>query len=253
MTAATRPDSATDTATAHAELDEFRVHSAPEVAGYLRELSESQLRVLLSTPDGQTLHTMICALDAPRGVLGFDIPGENSQVRALLGSDEVVGVAFLDAIKLQFDLEGLVIVKDKSGPVLRAQLPRRMYRFQRRQAFRVQPTGLNFPRVALRHPSLPDMLLNLRVLDISMGGLALLLPEDVPEIEGGIELAGALIELDRDTRFELSLRLQHVAPMGEGHSGSRLGCAFVSLPPSASRELQIYIDQTQKRRRMMKL
>lgn len=236
-----------------AELDAFRVQSAPEVAGYLRELHEAQLRVLLSTPDGETLHTMVCALDTGKGVLGFDIPGENSQVRALLNAEEVVGVAFLDAIRLQFEVEGLVVVKDKSGPVLRTQLPKRMYRFQRRQAFRVQPTGLNYPRVLLRHPSMPDMQLNLRVLDISMGGLALLLPADVPEIQDGIELAGAMVELDRDMRFELSLRLQHVAPQADGHPGLRMGCAFVGLPPSAARELQIYIDQTQKRRRLLKL
>lgn len=235
------------------ELDALRVPSMPEIAGYLRELGDTQQRVLLSTPDGQTLHTVICALDAVKGVLGFDIPGENSQVRALLNAEEVTGVAFLDAIRLQFELEGLVVVKDKGGPVLRTQLPRRMYRFQRRQAFRVQPTGLNYPRVLLRHPSLPDMQLNLRVLDISMGGLALLLPENVPEIASGIELGGAVVELDRDLRFELTLRLQHAAPQGDGHPGVRLGCAFVGLPPNAARELQVYIDQTQKRRRLLKL
>jgi c-di-GMP-binding flagellar brake protein YcgR len=50
------------------------------------------------------------------------------------------------------------------------------------------------------------MQLALRVLDVSIGGCALLLPADVPALEPGVTLQGVEIELDADTRFVVTCR-----------------------------------------------
>ena len=70
------------------------------------------------------------------------------------------------------------------------------------------------------------------------------------KIATGEVLPGVQIELDRDTRFKVDLRLQHVHP-GEA-TGSQLGLAFVQIEPEAARELQRYIDQTQKLSRLLR-
>jgi len=100
---------------------------------------------------------------------------------------------------------------------------------------------------------MPEMALALRVLDVSAGGCAVLLPQDVPPLQPGTRIASAAIVLDGDTRFETSLVLQHVTALHPDQGGVRIGCAWLDLGPSAARALQLYIDQTQKRRRLLSL
>lgn len=240
-------------------LDEFRIAARPEIEAWLRRLLDRQVRLQLSTPAGASLLTQLCSVDVEHHSLGFEVPPDPQalqQLQALLDSAELVAVAYLDNIRLEFELDALVLVQGAALSTLRTPWPAELYRFQRRQAFRVEPLGHSYPRVLVQHPNQPDMALRLRVLDLSVSGLALLLPADVPPLQAGLSLSAARIELDGDVHFETALRLQHVGPcspdaQGLSH-GLRLGCAFGTLPSGAERALQLYIDQTQKRQRLLK-
>ena len=83
-----------------------------------------------------------------------------------------------------------------------------------------------------------------------MGGLALLMPLDVRPWPTGTIVTAVQVELDRDTRFQASLRVQHVHVPNE--SGTPVGLAFAQLERPAARELQLYIDQAQKRTRLLR-
>ena len=183
-------------------------------------------------------------------MLSFSADADSTQVQALVEAEDAVAVAYLDSIKLQFDASGLVLVRGGKSSALNCDFPREIYRFQRRNGFRVRPLLRNTPVVRVRHPMIPDMALSLRVLDMSIGGCAIFLPNDVPPLQPGVVLNGVEIELDIDTRVSASLRLQHVTSLNPDARGVRLGCEIVD-PESADvlRALQRYIDQTQKRQR----
>ena len=95
------------------------------------------------------------------------------------------------------------------------------------------------------------MRLGLRIVDLSVGGCALQLPDDVPALQPGTELRGARVELDAHTAFGATLRLQHVGTLHGAARGLYLGCAFTDLDGAAQRALQRYIDHTQPRRRVL--
>jgi uncharacterized protein YvpB len=59
------------------------------------------------------------------------------------------------------------------------------------------------------------------------------------------------IELDMDTRVNVSLRLQHVTSLNQDAHGVRLGCEIVNPMADVLRAMQRYIDQTQKRQRAL--
>jgi c-di-GMP-binding flagellar brake protein YcgR len=162
-------------------------------------------------------------------------------------------VAYLDSVKLQFDLGELMLVHGSHSCALRAAWPAAVYRFQRRASFRVRPFEQRAPLARLRHPSMPEMRLALRIVDVSVGGCALVLPDDVPALQPGSRLGGVRIELDGDTAFAATLRLQHVSTLHGGGPGTRLGCEFIELDGQAQRSLQRYIDHTQQRRRLLAL
>jgi hypothetical protein len=61
------------------------------------------------------------------------------------------------------------------------------------------------------------------------------------------------LDLDSDTRLVAPLRLQHVTSLHLDARGVRLGCELVNMDKETLRVLQRYIDQTQKRRRALRL
>jgi c-di-GMP-binding flagellar brake protein YcgR len=234
-------------------LDEFRITHPREILAMLRQLADGNVIVNLNADDGTALSSTIWSLDSARGRMSFSADADDSRTQALLECSEVVVVAYLESVKVQFDVTGLVLVRGASGSALACDFPQQLFRFQRRNAYRVRPLLSNTPLARLRHPSIADMQLALRVLDVSIGGCALFVPDDVPMLQPGALMNHVQIELDADTRFSVNLRLQHVTSIHHGSNGVRLGCEFQNPTGDALRSLQRFIDQTQKRRRMMSL
>ena len=235
------------------DLSQFRVGSPAEIVALLRQLADGNVLVHLSTPEGASYTTTVWALDPARGLLCLSADAHDHKLQALLESEEVVAVGYLDSVKLQFDLHDLVLVHSGRDSALNVRFPRVLYRFQRRASFRVRPLSNMRPTATLRHPALPDMQLALRVIDVSIGGVALFLPDDVPAIEPGVKIAQALVELDDDTRLQVGLLVHHVTLLHHESRGVRLGCEMLKLAGEGERLLQRYIDHTQKRRRQLSL
>jgi flagellar brake protein len=241
--------------------EDLRVTAAAEIAAYLQQLQRENSAVTLSGPPGHGLASRICALDSEAAVLGLEIGTDPEGIsQALVAGGEITAVAYLGAIKLQFELDDAVLVSSEQGAVLRSSLPERLYRFQRRQSFRVQPAGSVYPRVVLpdAQPLGEHAGRALHVLDISIGGLALALPGDLapslPVLAMGQVATGLVLELDRLTSLRIALLPHHASPIAaDARSMLQFGCSFVDLDASAGRLLQVYVDQTQKRRRLLKL
>lgn len=231
-------------------IDEFRVGHPAELLSLLRRLVDGQVLVQLSGPGGAAYTTVLWALDAQQRRIGFDADPRHPQLQALVDGGEVTAVAYLDAIKLQFDLPSLMLVHGHGASTLQATLPAVLYRFQRREYFRVKARAGAVAR--LRHPALPDQQLALRLLDVSIGGCALAVPGGVPPMVVGSRVPGVRVEFDADTHFEVTLAVQH---LGSAPAGcvARMGCAFVDLGGAAERVLQRYIDLTQRRSRLLSL
>jgi len=245
----------TDFATlADEDLGEFRVASSAEIAAIMRDLHEVGTLITLIGEDAEPLVTRITGLDLSRGLLSLEMPLGMSDYSCK--GLEVTAEAFLTQIRVQFELAPPVCSGQGRDAVLQTSLPALVYRFQRRKAFRVKPHSRT-PFAQLQ-PIDGGEGLRLRVLDVSMGGMALLLPAqralspddvappDAPEVGTVFE---AQVELDRHTQFKARLRLQHVSP-GDENLGTPMGYAFTQLAPDAQRQLQLYVDQTQKLSRL---
>jgi|APDOM4702015248_1054824.scaffolds.fasta_scaffold01564_5 c-di-GMP-binding flagellar brake protein YcgR len=233
-------------------IDEFRVSHPSEVLALLRRVAESNVLVQLCAPDGAVYACTLWTVDAQQQRLSFDVDPKHPQVRSLLEGGEATAMAYLDAIKLQFDLRGLMLVHGRDSSALQTGFPGAMYRFQRRESFRVKPRHEALAR--LPHPTVPDMPLTLRVLDVSVGGCALALPEQTPPIGAGTELPIVRLELDGDTRFMVTLHVQHVSSgMGGTARIQRLGCSFGRLDGPAQRAVQRFVDVTQRRHKLLSL
>lgn len=233
---------------------EFSVEHPQERLRLLRELRDRGTPVMLSTPCGVALSTTLWAVDDRQQRLNFSAEPGAPQLQQLVEADEAVAVAYLESVKLQFDLRALTVVRGTTTSALQCALPHEIYRFQRRSAYRVRAPERQAPAATLYHPAMPEMQLRLRVLDLSIGGCALWLPSDVPPLQAGTRLAEVQIHLDEQTRFAAAMTLQHVSAMGHfsgGEPGVRLGCEWLALSGGAQRLLQRWIDRAQQRRRLL--
>jgi c-di-GMP-binding flagellar brake protein YcgR len=232
---------------------QFRSDHPREVLALLRELRDAVTPVALSAPDGVNIGSTVWTVDFERQRIAMDVEPGDPQLPSLVEANEVTAVAYLDAVKLQFDLQDLVLVRSPRATALQSRMPRCIYRFQRRSGYRVRTLDRGAPGAVFRHPALPDMQLTLRIIDISIGGCALLLPDNVPALPLGITLHGVVLDLDSDTRLQVTLRLQHASSNLSKAPGLRLGCEILQPDAGTQRSLQRYIDHTQKRRRLLSL
>lgn len=232
-----------------ASLDEYRISAPIEIQGLLKQLCDSGAFVTLTGPGGVSYTTLMWTADPDRGHVSFSADPSDPQVPALLDAGEAVAAGYLDSIKVQFDLGSLVMVRGGGGAALNASYPSEVFRFQRRSCFRVKPLHVATPTAKLRHPAIADMSLELRVLDISLTGIALFMPQDMPAIDAGVKIGRCTITLDADTQLDVGLHVHHITSLNTASKGVRLGCEMTGLDGGSVRALQRYIDYTQKRRR----
>jgi len=263
----TRPVPLQDLGAAPGELDEFRIAAPREVALILRHLCDAGVRLYLNSITGDTvLTTSLWSMDIERGSIGFTVEADDPALPLLLERGDAVVVAYLDSIKLQFDVHNLLLVHGARTSILNCTYPSELYRFQRRNTFRVRPLQRNTPMAHVRHSEPVENAetadtsiasLALRVLDVSIGGCALFLPDEISRtqprqwLKPGSLLPQAHFDLDADTRFNVNLQLHHVTLLSADAKGVRLGCEFVRADSSVLRALQRFIDQTQKRAKLL--
>lgn len=233
--------------TSDSRLDDYRIGSAPEIHDYLQQIITARSLVNLSGPHGQSYTTLLWEADPKRQTLCFSARDADAQLQGLLECGEVTVTAYLDSIKIQFDLDSALEVHGAHHDTLKARYPKEIFRFQRRSSFRVQPMVSKGPVARFRHPSMPDMNLSLRVLDVSLGGVALFLPDDVPMIAAGLRIGQCELALDDTTEIEVGLMIHHITAINPESRGARLGCELLNVD-DGGRALQHYINQTQKRR-----
>jgi flagellar brake protein len=234
-------------------LEEFRISSPRDVGTLLKQLLDGAVVLSLHSTDGSVFRSAIWTMDSARATIGFNADPNDPAMQAVLHSQEIVVVGYLDSVKVQFEVHHPVLVHGNRASVLSCPFPRDVYRFQRRNAFRVRPLMRSAPIAKLRHPGQQDNEIELRIVDLSIGGCALFLPADVPVMDAGVQLAGVRMELDEDTRLEVDLRLQHVTSINNEGRGLRLGFEFVRPNGDTLRTLQRFIDLTQKRGKLMAL
>lgn len=233
-------------------VDEFRVDHPQEVMSLLRRLVDSAVLVQLSAPGGAAYTSTLWAVDAQAQRISLDADAAHPQVRALVDAGEATAVAYLDAIKLQFDLRGLIVAHGHNASALQARLPDELFRFQRREFFRVRTRDGAVAH--LRHPASRGEMLTLRVLDVSVGGCSLQLPAKAPPIAPGTSIDSVRLELDADTLLVIPLTVEHVSSgFSASTEVSRLGCSFARLDGNSQRTLQRYIDLTQRREKFLLL
>jgi c-di-GMP-binding flagellar brake protein YcgR len=238
------------------ELERYWLYSNIEIASMLERLCADRVPMTVYWGcDGEFAVTQILAVDVVRGELEFDLPNQPEQQGRLLAAGDLVGIAFVESVKLQFNVASPRPSSCGGYPSFRAALPDRVLRLQRREYYRVRTPENLSATCLVPYSGDREQYESLRVIDLSVGGLAMLAYPRHFDLASASVIDRCYLDLPGVGTVTVQMRVAHVETSADAQSrrefvglGSdaltrRLGCEFVDLSPHARMLLQRYVQR----------
>ncbi|MGH6611603.1 MAG: flagellar brake protein [Burkholderiaceae bacterium] len=226
------------------ELERFAIYSRTEITALLRQLRDKQVLVTLYY-DQVAGFTVSNVLDVNEGFeeLILDRTSDAAAQKAIYASKQLVVVAFLDNVKLQFSVGTAEAVDYQGRGAFRVRLPQQLLRMQRRSSYRRQPPAVRPATCLIPSPRDKGHYESVRVLDLSVGGLALFVHPIQFDLPAEHQLENCYLDLPDVGQITVTLRVRYVDSQSANDGIRRCGCEFVDLSESAARMLQRYMNK----------
>ncbi|MDO8933959.1 MAG: flagellar brake protein [Rhodocyclaceae bacterium] len=231
---------------------QFLLRSQSEIVYVLKSLLEhvSQITIFFNEGKDLLLTTLVALEDD--GLL-LDLGASSETNRKALTVEKLFCVASLEKVRIQFLLRGLTQTTFEGRPAFRAALPTDLLRLQRREFFRLtmpitRPLKCQIP--ITEGESGNSFVVDVNVVDISGGGLAIALPEGI-DFDPEKEFPNCRIELPEVgvVTTTLKVRNQFEITLRSGGRVRRAGCEFVKLPGPMLTLVQRYIIKIERERK----
>lgn len=249
---ATLPDPLSDDHDA-GDDERYAVNDPAEIAFMLKKVRNNGQLITAYLDGGDDFAlTALLALMPDTGEMVIERSPDASANRRLLAARKVVLVTSHDQVKLKFTAEDLAAIEYKGSPALRAALPRSVIRIQRRDYYRIS-TPITKPLICtLPLPQRgPGSQAETIVLDISIGGIALMDNQGAPSFQIGDVFENCRIGLPQVGTLSVSLIVRNCfdTPLRNGRSFRRCGCQFLQIAPSTESLVQRYILHLERSRK----
>lgn len=231
----------------------FKVGDPRRCLAALIGLRTGDVPVSIGVPGGPSFSAALWSVDQFHGHLHFNVSSAEKDVAQISALPNLWGAAYLDDVKLQFELSQPQLTARGTEFSLRVDLPSSVYMMPRRAAVRVRQAAERSPTARFVHPLDTEQFLALKVLDLSQTGCALWKPAAVLSLQPGHELRSVEIELSDDEIFFSDIRVRHVTVLSKSPAGSRIGCAWVDLSDTAKATLAAWIQPGRRRQQLVSL
>lgn len=232
------------------ELEHYMLYSHAEIVAILRRIGQERTLVTVYTGEqGEFAVTMILHVDPDFDEATFDMPVNPDAQARVLGAHELVFVVFFENIKVQFRAQLAQATTYEGRAAFRIRLPTQMLRLQRREYFRVRTPIMGKATCLVPQTNGAAKYESLQVLNISVGGLAVLSYPHNFELPVGETIRNCFLDLPGVGPVNVAFRVVNVYEAEEGVDGRRCGCQFVDLPPQARMMLQRYVNRVEAEQR----
>lgn len=230
------------------EENQFLISSRKEILFILHTIEHKQTRsALFFDNDATSLFTTLLAVDESGLWLGAST--EDAMNRSVVSSQKVVFVSSHYHVKIQFISDTIKAVRFKDQDAFFVPLPQSILRIQRRDYFRLpvpvqHPLKCVIPTAKLDEPPMEQQV---TIMDISVGGIALVCEERGIELRPGEIHHQCHIELPDVGTLTASIEVRNSFEVTtpEGQLQKRAGCEFRQLDGATAIMLQRYISNMQ--------
>ncbi len=240
----------TGASTDHIEkLEEYILHNRNEIVQKLRLLAKDRCVITGYFNHGnEFIITAVIDVLKDRNVLVLDYGANEALNEKLINADRIVFKTQHKGINAQFSTDKIVRAKFQGQTFLACDIPSEMLWVQRREAYRV--------RIPLSDEAICQIklesgdLLEMPVLDISSGGIALMDENLQFEFEPGDTLSACHLFLPDDIRGAVELEICNQIVIKQGNkTGQRFGSKFLNISPNLMTFIQRYINAVDSIRR----
>lgn len=231
-----------------ANYGEYLLHNRSDMLRILRQLLDHGSQITLFFNEGSDLLLSIL-LAVKDDELIFDYGANNETNQRALEAAKLFCVTQLDNVRVQFILRSIKSIMHEGHPAFRAALPDSVLRLQRREYFRLTVPLAH--RLTCQIPLQDGHRIEVGVIDISGGGIAMVVPPDKARFEPGMEFPNCCIELPEVGAVTTTIRVLSLfeITLRNGSRVKRGGCQFINLPGSMANLIQRYIVKVERERK----
>jgi c-di-GMP-binding flagellar brake protein YcgR len=234
------------------DYSQYLLSARSEILFVLRALLPANTRITVYFNDGRDfLLTTLVAIEEDAIIL--DCGGDAAMNTKAGEAAKLFCATQLDNVKIQFVVHGLTAVSYEGRPAFRAAIPDTVLRLQRREFFRLTVPITRPLRCILPYEKADGsrVQLEVKVVDISGGGMAIMSPPEGIGFEADAEFPNCRIELPEVGIVVATLKVCNVfeITLRNGSVVKRAGCQFKSLPGPMLTLVQRYIIKVERERK----
>jgi len=232
----------------------YTVHSKTEILLILNAMRASNTLVTAHFNHGKEfLLTSVVGVSADGNDLILDV-GSNAEInKRVLQTDKLACNSSHGKVKIQFIINGVDPTKFEGRNAFLGNVPETLIRLQRRDFYRMS-TPVASPlkcHIPLQESDGSTRFIVATVVDVSGGGLALVLPQEEHQFDTDMLLSACRIDLPKIGTVTATMRVRsnYDVTLASGKILKRSGCQFVKLPDSMASMIQRYIIQVERERK----
>lgn len=230
------------------EESDYLISNPREIVSILQTIAQRKSRIALYYNEGSSMVlTMVLAAD--NDGVWVDASADPIDNRHIERSQRIVFVSTHNQAKVQFVAGDAVLGEYDGSPAFSLSLPRKLLRLQRRDYYRLV-TPVTNPLKCIIRP-VPDQLHSeheITVMDISIGGVALVCEASGVELQPGMIYDHCRIELPEVGTIETSIEVKNNFEITarNGKVMRRAGCTFLKPDSVTTMLLQRYVARMQQ-------
>lgn len=231
----------------------YLLHGRREIRQVLQGLIDGHaLLTAQVSPGHQSFLTALVAVPDDDGPLLIDASADTLINERVGAAEKLVCMTQLDKIRIQFELHAPAATTHEGRPAFRAAVPSELLRLQRREFYRLQTpvTHTVTCQIPITQPDGRTVTLEARVIDISGGGVAVVVPPDNLPFSPETEFVDCRLTLPELGTLTVKLKVRNLFRLTNrnGIEMLRAGCEFIDLPRSADNAIQRYIFKVERDR-----
>lgn len=229
--------------------DERYIVRDPQQIRVLMQALIDQRATLSVHPDGRGPSFLSVVLGLGENTLLLDGSPLSAINRRAVEAAFLLCHAQVDKVNLRFRVEQAQEQEQDGYVGLHAPIPREVFHLQRRELYRVATPLDDAPWCSFPDPEGGEPL-RWRVLDVSAGGIALMLPADQKVFTLDQRCPGCELELSDGVRIPVTLTVRNLVPRqrADGTHQVRVGLRFEDLPRGADAAIQRHIFSIERKR-----
>jgi len=225
---------------------EFSIYSKSEIVNILRTIYTRNTRAALYYDEGKNF-ALTMLLGMTEYGMWIDPPFNRTDNRSILCSNDIIFVSTHNQAKVQFTATEPMTGIYNGRNAIFLEFPQKLLRLQRRDSFRLY-TGQS-PLKCIFKPTanLRNFRHEVTILDISVGGISLAVPDTDLNLVPGLTYKNCEIKLPHVGTITATVEVKSEFEV-VGYNGKkerRAGCEFVRPDGDATNLLQLYVTHMQ--------